>query len=689
MMETAHPLPSGEPRSPGARLVGDGVEFAVFSRHGSSVDICLFDETGARETARWRLAGRDGDIHHGFAPGVGVGARDGLRVDGPWAPADGDLFDPAKLLVDPRATRIDRPLRWRPELALPRDRAVDTAPFVPRAIVEAAFAPAPRFERAGPPALIYEAIVKAHTILDPRVDPAARGTLRGLAAPHVVERVARLGVSHVELMPVAAAMTERHLAAIGLENAWGYNSACFMALDPRLAPGGLADLRAAVDAFRTAGIGVVLDVVFNHSAESDLEGPTLNLRGLDNAVYYRAPAGRPGELVNVTGCGNTLASDRGPVVDLIVASLRHFALNAGVAGFRFDLAATLARGDEGFPSPHPLFEAIDRDPVLNRLVMIAEPWDIGPGGYRLGAFREPWMEWNDRYRDRVRRFWRGDAGAVAEFATALAGSADTFAASRAAPSASVNFVAAHDGFSLLDLVSRARKSNEANGENNRDGADENFSWNCGHEGDTDDPAVVAARQRDARALLACLFLSRGAPMLTAGDEILHTRLGNNNAYAQDNAANWLDWTRADAAFASYAEGLSTLRRALAPLNADRFLTGRESEGEAFADVVWLNADGSVRADSDWGGGDTLCFALDAGGERVFVAFNRGASPTRVVAPSPRDGRGWFVALDSAAGKTNARGGEPWPSPGVAQARSALLLVERPAAFVDQPRSRPD
>lgn len=680
--EVARARDAGDPPSScGVRILEGGAEFAVFSRHAERIFVCLFDERGEREIARWRLADRAGDIHHGFIPSVKIGARYGLRADGPDEPARGHRFDPAKLLIDPMATRLDRPVQWRPELAAPRTAAIDTAPFMPRAIIEDS-AETSGF-RSRPATFILEVNIRAHTMRHPDVPIALRGSIGGLSSPRVLEHFSRLGVSHVELMPITAAMTERHLVECGLRNAWGYNPASFIAPDPLLAPGGLADLGAFVRACRGFDIGVILDVVFNHTAESDALGPTLSLRGLDNASYYRLRAGDPGKYADDTGCGNSLACDRAPVVDLITASLRRFA-DCGIDGFRFDLAATLARDDNGFPSRHPLFEAIAADARLSDRILVAEPWDIGPGGYRLGAFPGSWLEWNDRYRDRVRRFWRGDACTIGEFATALSGSSDVYGQSRTAPSASVNFIAAHDGFTLHDLVAYRQKHNDANGENNRDGADESYSWNCGVEGNADDPAIDAARTRDLRALLGCLFVSRGTLMLTAGDEMGRTQRGNNNAYAQDNETTWLDWEGADTALADYVAQLATLRRALKPLRADAFLDGASRDGIQPPDVVWLNPDGSTRNDADWRDGDILSFSLfekaedKSRGERVFIVVNRGFAAANVIAPPPRDRHVWTMALDSSTAFVDTRAEVLAP---IAQTmtipeRCVVVLVER-------------
>jgi glycogen operon protein len=654
------------PASPGVDLFEDGARFCVFSRHAENVSICLFD--GERETQRLRLH-RDGEFFAGFVPGVGPGRRYGLRADGPWDPRRGHRFDPDKLLVDPFATRLDRAFAYDALLAAPRGHGGDTAALVPKAVIERPVITRSETTKATP-RLVYEVCVKAHTKLDPGVPLDLRGTLRGLAQPHVVERFVKLGVSHVELMPIAAWIDERHLPPLGLTNAWGYNPVALSAPDPRLAPNGLADLADVCAALRSSGIGVVLDVVYNHTGESDAHGPTLSLRGLDNAVYYRHDGG--GAFINDAGCGNILACDEPAVVQLVTGALRNFA-RAGVAGFRFDLAATLGRRATGFDRDAPLLQAITDDPALRALELIAEPWDVGPGGYRLGAFRAPWREWNDRFRDDVRRFWRGDAGAAGALATRLCGSADVFAHDGRTPSASVNFVAAHDGFALRDLVSYAHKNNWKNGEHNRDGNDGEIAWNCGVEGETDDAAANARRAADVRALLATLLLSRGTPMLTAGDEFGRTQGGNNNAYAQDNATTWLDWIAADRKLAEFVAALAALRAKTPTLCEDRFLTGR-IEGEApCPDAVWTRADGGIMADHDWRDTDFVGLTLTpvlTPGARAHLAFNRGGeTPLRL--PDAAAGKSWRLVLDSRRGFV----GEAPAHDVVAPARSVLAFVE--------------
>ncbi len=477
------------------------------------------------------------------------------------------------------------------------------------------------------PQLIYELAVKSFTMRHPGVPERLRGTLAALVEPAILDHLVRLGVSHVELMPVAAWMDERHLPPLGLSNAWGYNPVNFFALDPRLAPGGEAELRALCETYAQAGIGVILDIVLNHTAESDEHGATICLRGLDNAVYYRHAADDPGRLVNDTGCGHTLALDRAPVVRMAMDALRRWRA-LGVAGFRFDLGTVMGRSDTGFSQDAPLFAAIGQDPDLSQAILIAEPWDIGPGGYRLGEFPAPFAEWNGRYRDDVRRFWRGDAGMAGALATRLAGSSDLFAARHRGPTAGVNFLAAHDGFTLADLVSYSAKHNEANGEDNRDGDDDGHSWNNGVEGPSNDPAVKAARHRDVRALLATLFLSRGVPMLTAGDEFGRTQAGNNNAYCQDNAGFWLDWEGADEALISFVAELSRLRREHPLLRLDRFLTGA---GEP-PDARWLKPNGEPITSGEWANLDALCLILEGDQQNLLIAVNRGSADVALALP---------------------------------------------------------
>jgi glycogen operon protein len=589
--------------------------------------LCLFDAADA-ETGRWPMARGPDGVFAVEVPGIGTGARYGLRAEGPWEPGLGDRFDPAKLLVDPHAVALDRPFVWDPRLALPRAEAVDTAALMPKALVADLPPPVlPHAPRFAPGGLVYELQVRAFTIRHPGVPERLRGTVAALACPAVVEHLRRLGVMAVELMPVAAWIDERHLGPLGLTNAWGYNPGVFMALDPRICPGGIAELRGAVAALHAAGIGVILDVVFNHTGESDARGPTLSLRGLDNAAYFRHDD--EGRLINDTGCGNTVAAEHPAARRLILDTMRHFVTRAGVDGFRFDLGLTLARGSKGFDPEAPLFRAIRGDPVLRDRVLMTEPWDLGPGGYALGRFPVPFLEWNDTFRDRVRRFWRGD-GSLGDLATALAGSSDAFAG---AATRSVNFVAAHDGFALRDVVSYEHRANHDNGEENRDGHHANNSWNNGVEGPSHDPAVLAARDRDVRALLATLFASRGTILITAGDEFGRSQRGNNNAYAQDNPTTWLDWETRDRALEAYVAELAARRRE-GPLAETRFLTG---DGIP-QDVAWLRPDGAAMAPADWDVPGADCLAMVLNG-RLAVMVNRRRVATNFVLP----GAGWFGA----------------------------------------------
>jgi glycogen operon protein len=642
--QIAEPFPMSAAEPLGVTLAGDGVNVAVVSTAAEAIAFCLFD--GATER-RFPLTERTGDVWHGHVPGVAAGAAYGLRARGPWDPGRGHRFNPAKLLIDPHATALDRVCRLHPAMFGHRadDPAApdgtDSAPFVPRAVVGAP-AETPTVARPDTPwsdTILYELHVRGFTMRHPEVPEALRGTFAGLAHPAAVAHLVALGVTAVELLPTMAWVEERHLAALGLTNYWGYNPIALCAPDPRLAPGGWAEIRAAVAALAAAGIETILDVVLNHTGEGDALGPTLSLRGLDNAQYYRLRDG--GGYVDDTGCGNTLAFDRPHGARLAMDALRAWARFGGVHGFRFDLGTTLGRRDNGFDPAAPLLTAISQDPILRELKLISEPWDVGWGGYQLGRFPGGWGEWNDRFRDDTRRFWRGDGG-LGALATRLAGSADVLAAHRR-PSRGINFVVAHDGFTLADLVSHARKHNEANGEGNRDGSDDNASWNNGVEGASADPAVRAARHADQAALLATLLFARGTPMLAMGSEMGHSQGGNNNAYAQDSAIAWLDWGAIDTDLLARARAMIAARRRLPALRHDRFLTGAGDP----PDVAWHRADGAAMTPDDWNapGAGTLVAVFAAGGGRVAVALHRGHAPAPVTLPPPtRDGRSWRAVI---------------------------------------------
>ena len=641
----------GSPEPLGVRLTAAGVNVAVFSAHASHIEICFFDADNIER--RVTLPARTGPVFHGHVEGIAAGARYGLRAHGPFDPKAGHRFNPNKLLLDPFAFEIDRAFAPHPSLFGyraddPQDGdsfdAADSAAYMPKAIVTA---PPPATTDLRIPAantIIYELHVRGFTKTMPGVPEALRGTFAGLGHPAAIEYLKNLGITSIELLPTAAWADEPHLTRLGLSNYWGYNSTGFLAPDPRLAPGGWAEVREAVAALARVGIETILDVVYNHSGEGDKLGPTLSLRGLDNASYYRLQRDDPSDYVNDAGTGNILALDRAPGLRLVMDSLRAWRDNGGVAGFRFDLATVLGRSDDGFRKDAPLLTAIAQDPTLRGLKLIAEPWDCGPGGYQLGAFPPSWSEWNDRFRNTVRGFWRGDGVSLGDLARRFAGSEDIFHGRW--PSRSVNFVTAHDGFTLADLVAYDHKHNEANGENNRDGTNDNLSWNHGVEGPTNDPAVVAARAKDQRNLLATLLLARGTPMLSMGAEFGQTQNGNNNAYAQDNAISWLDWAKADESLLAFCKRLLAIRKSHPALTADRFLTGEDIG--LYPDVQWLRPDGAGLSAENWddGHGPTLVIVLTDGGDRVTLVIHRGANGLDVVLPEPRDGQGWCVLADT-------------------------------------------
>ena len=662
---------TGAPEPLGVTLDEAGANVSVFSAHAEAIYLCLFDEAD-RESERISLS-RSGDVFCAHVRGLSEGQRYGFRAYGPDAP--GHRFNGAKLLVDPYALALDRPLKLHSSLfAYGEAAGADSAPFMAKSVMtRVAAAPVTRPRIPWRDTIIYELHVKGFTATHPHVPQALRETFKGLAHEAAIGHLKRLGVTTIELLPCAAWIDERHLPPLGLSNYWGYNPIAMMAPDARLAPGGWKEVREAVAALHDAGLEVILDVVFNHSGESDELGPTLSFRGLDNATYYRL-AEDPTRYVNDAGCGNSLAFERAPVVRLAMDALRAWAIYGGVDGFRFDLATTLARGANGFDPDAPFLTALRQDPVLRELKLIAEPWDIGPGGYQLGRFPAPFAEWNDRYRDSARRFWRGDATGVSELATRVAGSQDVFA--RRDPSKSVNFIVAHDGFTLRDLVSYSHKHNDANGESNRDGANENSSWNNGAEGETNDPAILAARAQDQRNLLATLLFSRGTPMLAMGSELGQTQYGNNNAYAQDNETGWLDWANADGALIDTTARLIALRKGNIALRDDRFLDGDMHDAALLPDVQWLRPDGAPMQEEDWRRGDaeTLFAALYAKENRALVILHRGETARQVTAPEPREGFEWRLAFDASQG--GARLGEALIT---TPPRAALLLVEEKSA----------
>jgi glycogen operon protein len=622
----------------GATVTEVGVNFAVYSESATNIWVSIYDEQD-QETDRFELDVHQDNIRAGLVAGLTAGTRYGLRADGPYDPDQGYFFDPMKLLVDPYAKRLDRVFVRSPRLRLDRAEAVDTAPLIPKAIV-VGLGNENILPRKKAPGLFYEMNVRGYTMRHPSVQGPLRGTIAALTTQRVIDHLKYIGVDTLQLMPTAAWIDEGHLPVLGLTNAWGYNPVAYSAIDPRLAPRGPQELRVMTDLYRKNGISVILDVVYNHTGESDAQGPMLSLMGLDAKTYYRfVEVDGKQHLVNDTGTGNTLRCDHPATQRLVIDSLRYWVEEMGVSGFRFDLATVLGR-DPGFNPNAEMLKKIKADPVLSQCILVAEPWDPGPGGYALGQFGKEFREHNDTYRDDIREFWRGENGKIGALAGKVAGSAEIFNFAGRKPSHGVNLLAVHDGFTLRDLVSYQDKHNEANGESNRDGHSHNASWNCGVEGETDDEGIIAARKRDVRALLATLFLSRGVPLLQQGDEMFRSQHGNNNAYAQDNEITWLDWENADGDLVDFVSALTKFRKAHQTLTHDHFLSGQEKAG--IRDVVWLHPDGREMNDGDWNdsGASVLGMHLRHKDDEVLVWFNRRVEP--VVARLP-DG-GWQVGI---------------------------------------------
>jgi len=690
----------GTPEPQGASWDGEAVNFALFSAHATRVELCLFDAPDApSESARVELPERSGDVWHGRLPDLRPGQLYGYRVHGPWAPEVGHRFNPSKLLVDPYARALCGELRWNAALFGhdPDDPArinpVDSAPWLPRCVVvalpsrpDAQARPGHSWSRS----LVYECHVKGATRLHPALPPDLRGRFLGLAAPAVIEHLRSLGVTAVELLPVAQAAQDDHLARLSLPNYWGYSTLGFFAPDARFASGDrgeqVAEFRRMVDALHEAGIEVILDVVFNHTPEGGSLGPTLSLRGIDNASYYRLHGDDPSHYVDYTGCGNTLDVAHPQVRRLVLDCLRHWAGEMGVDGFRFDLATVLGRDPTGFDAGARFFELVGQDPVLSRCKLVAEPWDLGSEGYRLGAFPYGWSEWNDRFRDAARRFWRGDAAQLGELARRLTGSSDLFAWRRRGCTASVNFLCSHDGMTLHDLVSYSRKHNEANLEGGRDGHhDESHNW--GVEGPSHDQRVVRMRERVKRSLLATLAFSQGVPMWLGGDELGRTQRGNNNAYCHDDETSWLDWSLDE----DRRELLSFARRAFA-LRAGNavFRRRRHFDGDVVDRVAWLRADGAAMQPADWNDPErrTLALHLDAvvapaadesgraqAARSALLLLNADSHAHRFALPDPGPGAGWCEVLNSAEASA-----APIPrADHLTVAPHALVLLERESA----------
>ncbi|GAP35546.1 glycogen debranching protein GlgX [Piscinibacter sakaiensis] len=613
-------LSPGRPWPLGAHWDGRGVNVAVFSAHATGIELCLFDAQGEHELARLPLPAHTQDVWHGRLEGAGPGLVYGLRARGPWRPDRGHWFNPNKLLLDPCARELVGRFAWddahfaadrrHPQHMDPQDNAA----LALKARVVDERPGAYDWGEDAPPAtplaqtVFYELNLKAFSALNPALPPALRGTYAGLAHPASIAHLRRLGVTAVELLPVHHHVDEERLVKMGLVNHWGYNTLGFFAPDPRFASGAGGrsprdEFRDMVRALHAAGLEVILDVVYNHTAEGDERGPALSFRGLDNASYYRLYHDAEHRLhhENHTGCGNTLDIRQPRVLQLVMDSLRFWVEQMHVDGFRFDLAPVLGRGDHGFDRHAAFFTAVAQDPVLSRVKMIAEPWDVGPGGYQVGGFPRGWLEWNDHFRDAMRGYWlhmgHGGGPTRGDFAQRLCGSSDLYERRARSPSESVNYVVSHDGFSLRDLVSYAERRNHANGENNRDGHGHNLSFNCGAEGPSDDPAVLALRGRLQRALLATALLAQGTPLLAAGDELGHGQQGNNNPYCQDNPITWIDWAAADSALIDFTARAIALRRRLLPLG-DRWYSGLPDR-RGLPDIAWLRSDGQSLEGEAW------------------------------------------------------------------------------------------
>ncbi|MDT7637738.1 MAG: isoamylase [Pseudonocardiales bacterium] len=676
----------------GASYDGAGTNFAVFSEIADRVDLCLFDEAGNEEAIRLREV--DGFVWHGYLPSVEPGQRYGYRVHGPYDPATGTRCNPNKLLIDPYTKAVDGGVDWDEavfgyQFASPGERNDnDSALHVPKSVVVN-----PYFDWGSdrPPktpyheTLIYEAHVKGLTIAHPDIPEEERGSYAGLAHPTMIEHLQRLGVTAVELMPVHEFLNDHHLEEKGLANYWGYNTVAFLApyhgYASDLRPGGqVREFKSMVRALHQAGIEVILDVVYNHTAEGNHMGPTLSMRGIDNPAYYRLVENDKQYYLDYTGTGNSLNVRNPHTLQLIMDSLRYWVLDMHVDGFRFDLASALAREFYDVDRLSTFFDLIQQDPVISQVTLIAEPGDSGPGGYQVGNFPPLWSEWNGQYRDTVRDFWRGEPGTLGEFASRLTGSSDLYQHDGRRPYASINFVTAHDGFTMADLVSYNEKHNDANGEGGNDGESHNRSWNCGVEGPTDDQAVLELRERQQRNFIATLLFSQGVPMLLHGDELGRTQGGNNNVYCQDNKVSWMDWELADknAGLLGFTAGVAAVRAAHPIFRRRRFFSGRSlvrgaADTDELNDIAWFTPSGEEMTDRDWSSGFGQCVTVflngdgipdvDERGDRILddsflLCFNASSEDIEVTLPGERYGGPWAVVVDTAVGEVHTLSDAP-------------------------------
>ena len=686
-------MEAGAPYPLGATWDGRGTNFALFSVNATKVELCLFDRDGKRETQRITLPERTEDVWHVYLSHVAPGQLYGYRVHGPYEPAAGHRFNPNKLLIDPYSKRLAGQFAWSDahfgyrtgskQEDMSFDRRDNARAMYKSVVVDPAhtWAHARRPRTSWEDTVIYEAHVKGLTQKRDDVLPETRGRYRGLSEPGVIAHLRRLGVTAIELLPIHAYVDDRHLLERGLRNYWGYNTLSFFAPDQRYSTGNaISDFRATVAALHDAGIEVILDVVYNHTAEGNHMGPTLCYRGIDNASYYWLMPDNARYYDDFTGTGNSLKLAHPRVLQMVMDSLRLWVEAFHVDGFRFDLATTLGRGP-AFDAKGPFFAAVRQDPVLGNVKLIAEPWDIGAGGYQVGGFPTGWSEWNDFYRNTARRFWRGDGNLIGDLAHCMTGSAAQFQHNGRAPRASINFVTVHDGFTLADWASYEHKHNEANGEDNRDGSDDNLSLNCGVEGATDDPDILALRRRLIRNQLACLFLAQGVPLLFAGDEVGNTKGGNNNVYAQDNEIGWVDWSHlgTDDDFIGFVSAMTQLRQRFAQLRPHRWLKGKKADGSY--DVKWLTPKGTEMEEADWNfpDGRFLSYVLAAAGsngEPLFIVLNGADHSLDIIFPEWPGASRWQCVLDTVNGQLPSdtyAPGATWS----AEARVVLAFAGKP------------
>lgn len=707
----------GKPYPLGASWDGQGVNFAIFSAHATRVELCLFDGPDApRESVRFVLPERSEDVWHGYLPGLTPGQLYGYRVYGPYSPQHGHRFNPHKLLIDPYARALSGTIQWDNALYGYRvgspytDLTIgkrDSAPYVPRSVVvDSAFdwGNDRRPNISLHETIFYELHVKGFTMLHPKVPPALRGSYAGLGSPAAIEYLKSLGITSVELLPIQQFVNDQYLVDKKLSNYWGYQPLSYFAPDARYAATGtlgeqVNEFKQMVKNLHAAGLEVILDVVYNHTGEGNQLGPTICFRGIDNASYYRLVSDNPRYYMDYTGTGNSLNTVNTGTLQLVIDSLRYWVNEMHVDGFRFDLARTLARGMHDGDRPSAFFDVIKQDPLLSQVKLIAEPWDVGTDGYWVGRFPAPWAEWNGKYRDNVRKFWKGDSGQAAEFASRLMGSMDLYRHNGRRPNHSINFITCHDGFTLRDLVSYNEKHNEANGENNRDGDTHNNSWNCGVEGPTSDPEIRKLRMRQIRNMMATLLLSQGTPMLLAGDERGRSQGGNNNAYCQDNEISWIDWELDDdgECLLEFTRRLITLRKDHLILRRRHFFQGPLTPGGAEYDVEWLSPDGQEIGPVLWNNSDLRCIGLLLNGkvlrehdehglpihdDVLLVLFNARHDIVPFILPDWPDDPVWEVLIDTADPEGNGAR-EPSSEIYQLQPRSLVLLREQ-TSRVPQP-----